>query len=49
MKKRMIVKKNKLKKFETCLEMIINKEHLTPEGLEKIRMIWLTPETEANT
>ena len=49
MKKRMIVKKNKGEKFEICLVMIINKEHLTPEGLGKIRMIWLTPETAANT
>ena len=49
LKGRLVVKKEKLESFEKCLSIIIKKEHLTKEGLEKIKKIWLNPKTEANT
>ena len=48
-KGRLVVKKDKLERFETCMKIIESKEHLTPQGLQKLKMIWLTPETELNT
>jgi len=49
LKGRLFVKKKKLEKFESCLQIITKKKHLTSEGLESIRMTWLTPKTAANT
>jgi intein-encoded DNA endonuclease-like protein len=44
----LVVKRDSLKRFSDCLKTIKEKEHLTPEGLKKLKMIWSTPETEAN-
>jgi len=49
LKGKMLVKAKGLEKFEQCLVLISKKEHLTEDGLNKIKMIWLTLETEANT
>ena len=45
--KKTIIKKKKLGRFLKILKLMKNKEHLTPKGLEKIKMLW-HPETEAN-
>ena len=45
--KKTIIKKKKLERFLKILKLMKNKEHLTPKGLEKIKMLW-HPETEAN-
>lgn len=48
-KDKVFVKRIKLIKFEKCIKMMLNKEHLSPEGVKKMKMIWLTPKTELNT
>ena len=47
-KEKVFVKKDRLVKFEQCIKMMLNKNHLTPESAEKMKMIWLTPKTEFN-
>ena len=48
-KGKLIVKRDKLKKFEACISLILGKQHLDLIGLNKIRKIWLIRESEANT
>ena len=48
-KDKVIVKRKILKKFYSILLMIKKKEHLDKNKLKKIKMLWLGPETEANT
>jgi len=47
-REKVFVKKDRLVKFEQCIKMMLNKNHLTPESAEKMKMIWLTPKTEFN-
>ncbi len=45
---KLVLKREKCKRFNIILRMILNKEHLTYEGLNKIKAAWLAPETGAN-
>ena len=47
-KGKLFVKKNELERFSVILETMKNKEHLSKEGIEKLKMIWFAPKTEAN-
>ena len=44
-----IVKKESLSKFEECVRIVINNQHLTHDGIDKIRNLWFVRESEANT
>ncbi len=48
-KDKVIVKRKSLEKFYLILLMIKKKQHLDKKNLEKIKRLWLGPETEANT
>ena len=48
-KRRVVVKKEKLERFEKCINMLVKKEHLTPSGFNNFKKIWLNRESEANT
>lgn len=47
-KGRVVVKKERLEKFDKCLNIIISKKHLSNNGVKKIMGIWSAPETEDN-
>lgn len=49
LKNRLFVKQGQLKKFSAVLQMLRQKEHLTKEGLNKLKMTLSAPETELNT
>ncbi|MBI4174214.1 MAG: LAGLIDADG family homing endonuclease [Candidatus Aenigmarchaeota archaeon] len=48
-KGRVVVKREQLLRFEHCIKMVCNKEHLNAEGLKKIQMMWSVPKTARNT
>lgn len=48
-KGKLIVKRDKLEKFEDCINLILGKQHLNSIGLNKIKKIWLIRKSEANT
>ena len=50
-KDELTVKSQEVNNFFKILELVKNKEHLTLEGIEKIKLIigFSSPETEANT
>lgn len=43
-----IVKLKRLERFYECIKIIINREHVTQEGQNKIRDLWFVRESEAN-
>lgn len=47
-REKIIVKKDQMKIFLECVEIISSKKHLDSDGVEKIRNLWFAPETEAN-
>jgi len=44
-----IIKREKLNKLLKIIEEVKKKKHLSQRGLKKIKMLWLGPETGANT
>ena len=46
---RVFVKNKRLAHFEQCVKMTLDKKHLNYESVEKMKMMWLIPDTARNT
>ena len=44
-----IVKKDQLQRFSECIKIVVNRQHVTQEGVNKIKNLWFVRESEANT
>jgi intein-encoded DNA endonuclease-like protein len=45
---KLILKREKCFRFRKILKLILNKKHLTLEGINYLKRVWLAPETGAN-